>query len=62
MGWNAYEKCQTPEDILGFMEHFVCVMVEELGEISRARKEFLRNKQKFEAEALKHEFVDLFAY
>jgi NTP pyrophosphatase (non-canonical NTP hydrolase) len=62
MGWNTYEKCHTPEDILDFMEHFVCVMVEELGEIARARKEFLRDKQKFDAEALKHELVDLFVY
>ena len=62
MGWNTYEKCHTPEDILNFMEHFICVMVEELGEIARARKEFLRDKQKFDAEALKHELVDLFVY
>jgi len=62
MGWNTYEKCRTPEDILDFMEHFVCVMVEELGEIARARKEFLRDKQKFDAQALKHELVDLFVY
>jgi NTP pyrophosphatase (non-canonical NTP hydrolase) len=62
MGWNTYEKCRTPEDILDFMEHFVCVMVEELGEIARARKEFLRDKQKFDAKALKHELVDLFVY
>jgi NTP pyrophosphatase (non-canonical NTP hydrolase) len=62
MGWNTYEKCRTPEDILDFMEHFVCVMVEELGEIARARKEFLRDKQKFDAHALKHELVDLFVY
>jgi NTP pyrophosphatase (non-canonical NTP hydrolase) len=62
VGWNAYEKCRTPEDILDFMEHFVCVMVEESGEIARARKEFLRDKQKFDASALKHELVDLFVY
>jgi NTP pyrophosphatase (non-canonical NTP hydrolase) len=62
MGWNTYEKCRNPEDILDLMEHFVCVMVEELGEIARARKEFLRDKQKFDAEALKHELVDLFVY
>lgn len=62
MGWNTYEKCRSPEDILDFMEHFVCVMVEELGEIARARKEFLRAKQKFDAQALRHELVDLFVY
>jgi NTP pyrophosphatase (non-canonical NTP hydrolase) len=62
MGWNTYEKCRTPEDKLNFMEHFICVTVEELGEIARARKEFLRDKQKFDACALKHELVDLFVY
>ncbi len=62
LGWNAYEKCQTPEDVLNFMEHFVVVMVEELGEIARARKEFFRDKKKFDAQALKHELVDLFVY
>jgi hypothetical protein len=35
LGWNSYEKCRTPEDALRFMEQFVLVMVEELGEISR---------------------------
>jgi len=62
MGWNTYEKCQTPEDTLTFMEHFVLVMVEELGEIARARKEFLRDKQRFDVQALKKELVDLFVY
>jgi len=62
MGWNTYENCQTPEDVLNFMQHFVLVMVEELGEVARARKEFLRDKQKFDSQALKHELVDLFVY
>jgi NTP pyrophosphatase (non-canonical NTP hydrolase) len=62
MGWNTYEQCRTTEEILDFMEHFICVMVEELGEIARARKEFLRDKQKFDAQALRHELVDLFVY
>jgi len=62
MGWNTYENCQTPEDILNFMQHFVLVMVEELGEIARVRKQFLRDKKKFDAEALRHELVDLFVY
>ena len=44
------------------MEHFVLVMVEELGEIARVRKEFFRDKQRFDAQALKLEFVDLFVY
>jgi NTP pyrophosphatase (non-canonical NTP hydrolase) len=50
------------KNILDFMEHFICVMVEELGEIARARKEFLRDKQKFDAQTLRHELVDLFVY
>ncbi|MFX0067058.1 MAG: hypothetical protein ACFFC7_33410 [Candidatus Hermodarchaeota archaeon] len=61
-GWNAYETCRTPEDILKFMEHFVLVMVEELGEISRLRKQYLRDKQSFAMEKLKHELIDIFIY
>jgi len=60
--WNTYEKCQTPEDILNFMQHFVLVMVEELGEVARVRKEYFRDKQKFDVKALRHELVDLFVY
>ena len=62
MGWNRYEKCETSEDVLGFMQHFVLVMVEELGEFSRVRKEFFRDKQGFDIDALKHELVDMFVY
>ena len=62
LGWNVYENCKTSEEVLDFMEHFVLVMVEELGEIARARKEFFRDKQRFDAQALKHELVDLFVY
>jgi len=45
LGWNTYEKCQTNEDLLKFMEHFVLVMVEELGEISRIRKQYYRDNK-----------------
>ena len=45
LGWNIYEKCRTPEDALKFMEHFVLVMVEELGEISRIRKQHMRQTE-----------------
>ena len=62
LGWNTYEKCRTPEDALRFMEHFVLVMVEELGEISRIRKQYYRDKHSFTAEELKHELVDVFVY
>jgi len=62
LGWNAYEKCRTLEDSLRFMEHFVLVMVEELGEISRIRKQFYRDKQSFMVEELKHELIDIFVY
>ncbi len=44
-GWNRYEKCGTPEELLDFMQHFVLVMVEELGEVARVRKQVLRDKQ-----------------
>jgi NTP pyrophosphatase (non-canonical NTP hydrolase) len=60
--WNSYEKCRTPEDILRFMEHFVLVMVEELGEISRVRKQYYRDKQSLVKEELKHELMDIFVY
>jgi hypothetical protein len=45
LGWNTYENCNTSEEIMLFMEHFVLVMVEELGEISRIRKQYYRDKQ-----------------
>ena len=62
MGWNRYEKCNTLEDIIDFMQHFVVVTVEELGEIARIRKKFLRDKQSFDVHALKKELVDVFVY
>jgi len=61
-GWNRYETCETPAEVLDFMQHFVLVMVEELGEVSRVKKQFLRDKQVFNADALKREMVDLFVY
>ena len=62
MGWNRYEKCETPEEIFDFMKHYILVTVEELGEICRIRKEIERDKQVFDAKALKHELVDVFVY
>ena len=62
LGWDAYEKCRTSEDALKFMEHFVLVMVEELGEISRVRKQYYRDKQSFTIEELRHELMDIFVY
>jgi NTP pyrophosphatase (non-canonical NTP hydrolase) len=62
LGWNTYENCRTPEEILGFMEHFVLVMVEELGEISQIRKQYHRDKQAFTVKALEHELADIFVY
>lgn len=62
LGWNIYEKCKTAEDALEFMEHFVLVMVEELGEISRIRKQYYRDKQSFSVDELKHELMDVFVY
>ncbi len=61
-GWNRYEKCGTPEELLDFMQHFVLVMVEELGEVARVRKQVLRDKQDLSVQALKDEIVDLFVY
>jgi NTP pyrophosphatase (non-canonical NTP hydrolase) len=62
MGWNIYEKCHTAEEKLKFWEHFVLVMVEELGEISRVRKEHYRDKQKPVVDELAHELMDVFVY
>jgi len=62
MGWNIYEKCETPEEILDFMKHYIMVTVEELGKVCRIRKEIERDNQVFDAKALKHELVDLFVY
>jgi len=44
------------------MEHFVLVVVEELGEISRIRKQFYRDKQSFTLGELKHKLIDIFVY
>lgn len=44
------------------MQHFVLVMVEELGEVARVRKEFHRDRQSLNVDALKDEIVDLFVY
>jgi NTP pyrophosphatase (non-canonical NTP hydrolase) len=62
LGWNIYEECRTSEDALKFMEHFVLVMVEELGEISRIRKQHYRKKRNFAIKELKHELMDIFVY
>lgn len=62
MGWNRYEKCNTPKDIIDFMLHYVVVTVEELGEIARIRKRFRRDKQSFDVHALKKELVGVFVY
>jgi NTP pyrophosphatase (non-canonical NTP hydrolase) len=62
MGWNRYEKCNTLEDIIGFMQHFVVATVEELGEIARIRKKFLRDKQSLDVHTLRKELVDVFVY
>lgn len=62
VGWNQYEKCETPEEIVAFFEHFTLVMVDELGEISRTRKKFLRDKQNLDVATLKKELVDIFIF
>ena len=62
MGWNRYEKCETPENILDFMKHYVLVTVEELGEICRIRKEIERDKQILDVRALRRELVDIFVF
>ncbi len=62
LGWNAYEKCETPEQVVAFMEHFNLVVVDELGEISRVRKKFLRDKQPLDVTTLKKEIVDIFIF
>ena len=43
VGWNRYERCDTPEETVAFMEHLTLAMVDELGEISRVREKFLRD-------------------
>lgn len=62
MGWNRYEECKTLEDIVNFMQHLILVTVDELGEISRVRKRFLRDKQNLDIHTLKKELVDIFIF
>jgi len=62
MSWNRYKKCKTPESVVDFMEHFILVMIDELGEISRVRKRFLRDKQSLDVSTLKKELVDIFIF
>ncbi len=44
------------------MEHFNLVVVDELGEISRVRKKFSRDKQPLDVATLKKEIVDIFIF
>jgi len=62
VGWNRYEQCDSPEEIVGFMEHLTLAIVDELGEISRVRKKFLRDRLNLDTATLKKEFVDLFIF
>ncbi len=47
---------------MNFMEHFILVVVDELGEISRVRKKFQRDKQNLDVSTLKKEMVDIFIF
>lgn len=62
LGWNTYEKCHTHEETLKLMEHFILVMVEELDDISRVRKQYHRDNREFAVQELRHELVDIFVY
>lgn len=62
VGWNRYERCNTPEETVAFMEHLALAMVDELGEISRVRKKFLRDGLPLDTATLRKEFVDLFIF
>lgn len=62
VGWNRYERCDTPEEIVAFMEHLTLAIVDELGEISRVRKKFLRDGLNLDTATLRKEFVDLFIF
>jgi NTP pyrophosphatase (non-canonical NTP hydrolase) len=61
-GWNQYERCDSSEKTVAFMEHLTLKMVDELGEISRARKKFRRDGQPLDIATLKKEMVDLFIF
>ena len=62
VGWNQYERCDTSESIVAFMEHLTLKMIDELGEISRARKKFRRDGQALDVATLKKEMVDIFIF
>ena len=61
-GWNTYEKCDTPEEVVAFMEHFTLAVVDELGELSRVRKRFRRDKAPLDVATLTKEMVDIFIF
>lgn len=61
-GWNQYERCDTSEKIVVFMEHLTLKMIDELGEISRTRKKFRRDGQSLDVATLKKEMVDIFIF
>ncbi len=61
-GWNQYEQCDSPEKTVAFMEHLTLVLVDELGEVSRARKRYLRDKQPLDVATLKKEMIDMFIF
>ena len=62
VGWNRYERCETPGEIVAFIEHLTLAIVDELGEISRVRKKFLRDGLNLDTATLRKEFVDLFIF
>jgi len=61
-GWNQYERCQAPREVVDFMAHLTLKMVDKLGEISRARKRFLRDGLPLDVATLKKEIVDIFIF
>ena len=61
-GWNQYEQCSTDEEVVAFMEHLTLKLIDELGEISRVRKKFLRDKGALDVATLRKEMVDIFIF
>jgi NTP pyrophosphatase (non-canonical NTP hydrolase) len=61
-GWDQYERCNTHDEIVAFMEHLTLKLVDELGEISRVRKKYLRDKEALDIATLKKEIVDIFIF
>lgn len=62
LGWNAYENLSNEQQVVSYMQLTVLKLAEEVGEVAQETRKILRDKQPFEPQAFKDEFIDIFVY